>query len=242
MAIKNANPADMLIVALDLPDIKEINGLLSKIHTEIRWAKIGRPHIVSEVVGLSNMISATGSFGISAFCDAKLWNTLLEMAKEMRSISSLGPQIISVSAMAGQRAVEKCLKEKGFSKVVGVGVPTTVSDRECMSCYGGLRRFDVNFKFADMLRKAGADGMVTSGKPDEIGAVRAIWPEALLLATSIRDQKLDGDDQEHTGTIEEALGAGANMLIIGREIYSASDPLKKVLELKERIARTLANY
>lgn len=239
MARKTGNPADILIVALDLPGIKEVNELLSKIHREIRWAKIGQPHIVSDRVGLTNMISATGSFGISAFCDSKTFNTRRQAAEAVRNIARLGPEIISVSAGIGEEAVRACVGEKGTSRIVGVGVPTTVSDEECMSCYGGLRRFDVNFKFAQMLKEAGADGMVTSGRPDEIGAIRAIWREALLLATGIRDQKLDGDDQEHTGTIEEAIGAGADMIIIGQEIYLSPDPLKKVLETKRRVAKAL---
>ena len=233
------NPADMLIVALDLPGIEEVNGLLSKIHPEVRLAKIGQPHIVSDRVGLTNMILATGNFGISVFCDSKLWNTCFEMAKALKNISILGPQIISISAMAGQRAVEECVKEKGVSKIVGVGILTTVPDKECMTYYGGLRRFDINFKLAEMLKKAGADGMVTSGNPDEIGAIRVIWPEALILATGIRDQKIEGDDQEHTGTIEEAVGAGADMLIIGQEIYSDPDPLRKVIGIKKRIVEAL---
>lgn len=239
MARKTENPADILIVALDLPGIKEVNELLSKIRAEIRWAKIGQTHIVSDNVGLANMLFATGSFGISAFCDSKTFNTRLEAAGAVRNIARLGPEIISISAGIGEKAIRACVGEKGTSGIVGVGVPTTVSDRECMFCYGGLRRFDVNFKFAEMLRRAGADGMVTSGGPDEIGAIRAIWPEGLILATGIRDQKLDGDDQEHTGTIEEALGAGADKLIIGREIYLSPDPLKKVLEFKRRIGEAL---
>jgi len=55
--------------------------------------------------------------------------------------------------------------------------------------------------------------------------VRAeVGPDIVLITPGIRPQGAAAHDQARTATPEEALRAGADLLVIGRPITSAPDP------------------
>jgi orotidine-5'-phosphate decarboxylase len=70
---------------------------------------------------------------------------------------------------------------------------------------------------------AGARGLVCS--PQEVAAVRAeVGEDILLITPGIRLAGATSDDQARVATPEEALKAGADLLVIGRPITKAPDP------------------
>ncbi len=70
---------------------------------------------------------------------------------------------------------------------------------------------------------AGATGLVCS--PREVADVRAeVGPEITLITPGIRATGSDAQDQARVATPEEALAAGADLLVIGRPITGAPDP------------------
>jgi len=78
--------------------------------------------------------------------------------------------------------------------------------------------------------KAGLGGLVCS--PLEITALRKILPQEVQLVTpGIRTGTEKADDQKRTLTPREALGAGANWLVIGRPIYAAKNPTAAAEEI-----------
>jgi len=93
-----------------------------------------------------------------------------------------------------------------------------------------LERIGVGAPLSDAVRRlavlavsAGARGLVCS--PREVAVVRAeVGPDVTLITPGIRPAGADAHDQARTATPEEALRAGADLLVIGRPITSAPDP------------------
>jgi orotidine-5'-phosphate decarboxylase len=81
---------------------------------------------------------------------------------------------------------------------------------------------------------AGMDGIVCSAK--EAAAVRALaGPQAILVTPGVRSASADAGDQKRVATPAEALAAGANYLVIGREITRAEDPLSACMRILESV-------
>ena len=79
-------------------------------------------------------------------------------------------------------------------------------------------------RFARLAVEAGVHGLVCS--PHEIGLIREQVAEPVTLVTpGVRSAKDGQQDQKRTLTAAEALGRGANHLVIGRPITKAADPL-----------------
>ena len=90
-----------------------------------------------------------------------------------------------------------------------VGVPGTIRDM--------VRRLSV------MAVAAGARGLVCS--PQEVAAVRAeVGTDITLITPGVRPAGTQTDDQARIATPEEAIRAGADLLVIGRPITRAPDP------------------
>ena len=61
--------------------------------------------------------------------------------------------------------------------------------------------------------------------PREVAEVRAeVGPDILLVTPGIRPEGTDAHDQARFATPEDALRAGADLLVVGRPITAAPDP------------------
>jgi orotidine-5'-phosphate decarboxylase len=89
-------------------------------------------------------------------------------------------------------------------------------------------------RLAGVARGAELDGVVAS--PHETAALRAAWPDALLVIPGVRPEGSAVGDQKRVMTPQAALAAGASVLVIGRPITAASDPAAAAAA----IARSLA--
>jgi orotidine-5'-phosphate decarboxylase len=99
-------------------------------------------------------------------------------------------------------------------------------------------------KLARLAWQAGLDGVVTS--PHEVSAIRrACGREFLIVVPGIRPSaptraaksSKNGDDQARVATPAEAIGAGADYIVVGRPITSAPDPRAAAAAILEEIAQ-----
>ena len=136
---------------------------------------------------------------------------------------SCGPEILTVHAAGGADMIKAAVEAAPDTMVAGVTLLTSIGDKD-------LAELGVDGTVSDAVRRmavlavaAGARGLVCS--PQEVAAVRAeVGPDILLITPGIRPAGATSDDQARIATPEEALKAGADLLVIGRPITRAPDP------------------
>ena len=131
-----------------------------------------------------------------------------------------GPAMLEAAAKG---ATEKA-KELGIKKPFIVGVTCLTSEEDRGDTLQEVLRA------AQLAKNSGLDGVVCSALEAE--KVREEQGEHFIIVTpGIRPNNALRDDQKRTATVEQAVKAGSNFLVIGRPILNADDPLAKTEEL-----------
>jgi orotidine-5'-phosphate decarboxylase len=80
-------------------------------------------------------------------------------------------------------------------------------------------------RLAQLCEASGIDGVV--GSPREIAHIRRAVsnPDFVILTPGVRPGGTASNDQTRIMTPAEAVGAGANFIVIGRPITTAKDPV-----------------
>jgi orotidine-5'-phosphate decarboxylase len=210
-----------IAVALDAPDLE----------TAARWAGLVTPHVSTVKVGLELYLrygpgivaSIRGASGVKIFLDLKLHDIPATVAGAARAVARLRPDVLTVHAAGGPEVIRAAVESAPDTMIAAVTLLTSLGpgDLERIGIAGPLS--DAVCRLAVLAVDAGARGLVCS--PREVAAVRAeVGPEVMLITPGIRPAGSAAHDQARTATPEEALRAGADLLVIGRPITSAPDP------------------
>ena len=208
-------------VALDAPDLD----------TAARWAGLVTPHVSTVKIGLELYLrygpdvvaTVRGASGVHVFLDLKLHDIPATVAGAARAVSRLRPEILTVHASAGPEMIRAAVESAPSTLVAAVTVLTSLGDGDLavMGLSGPVG--DVVRRMSAMAVSAGAHGLVCS--PQEVAAVRAeVGPDVTLITPGVRPAGADSHDQARVATPEEAIRAGADLLVIGRPITRAPDP------------------
>jgi orotidine-5'-phosphate decarboxylase len=210
-----------IAVALDAPDLE----------TAARWASLVTPHVSTVKVGLELYLrygpgvvaSIRGASGVQVFLDLKLHDIPATVAGAARAVSRLRPEVLTVHAAGGPEVIRAAVQAAPDTMIAAVTVLTSLSnaDLERIGITGTLH--DVVRRLAVLAVESGARGLVCS--PQEVAAVRGeVGPDVKLITPGVRPAGTAANDQARTATPEEALRAGADLLVIGRPITGAPDP------------------
>jgi orotidine-5'-phosphate decarboxylase len=210
-----------IAVALDAPDLE----------TAARWAGLVTPHVSTLKIGLELYLrygpevvaSVRGASGVQIFLDLKLHDIPATVAAAARAVARLRPAMLTVHAAAGSAAVRAAAAALPDTRVVAVTVLTSLGEADLSGIGVAGPASDAVLRLATLAVAAGARGLVCS--PQEVAAVRAeVGPDILLITPGVRPAGSDTNDQARVATPEEALRAGADLLVIGRPITGAADP------------------
>ena len=208
-------------VALDAPDLD----------TAARWAGLVTPHVSTVKIGLELYLrygpdvvaTVRGASGVHVFLDLKLHDIPATVAGAARAVSRLRPEILTVHASAGPEMIRAAVESAPGTLVAAVTVLTSLGDGDLAAIGVSGPVGDVVRRMSAMAVSAGAHGLVCS--PQEVAAVRAeVGPDVTLITPGVRPAGADSHDQARVATPEEAIRAGADLLVIGRPITRASDP------------------
>ena len=210
-----------IAVALDAPDLE----------TAARWAALVTPHVSTVKVGLELYLrygpevvaSIRGASGVKIFLDLKLHDIPATVTGAARAVARLRPELLTVHAAGGPEVIRAAVEGAPVTTIAAVTVLTSLNQAtlERIGMLGPMS--DAVRRLAVVAVEAGARGLVCS--PQEVAAVRAeVGPDITLITPGIRPVGSSVHDQARTATPEEALRAGANLLVIGRPITGAPDP------------------
>jgi orotidine-5'-phosphate decarboxylase len=222
---KDASASDRRLapvaVALDAPDID----------VAAHWATLVTPHVSTVKIGLELYLrygpavvaTVRGGSGVQVFLDLKLHDIPNTVAGAARAVSKLRPEILTVHAAGGSDMIKAAVEAAPDTIVAGVTLLTSIGDKDLAELGIDGSVSDAVRRMAELAVSAGARGLVCS--PQEVAAVRAeVGQDILLITPGIRPAGATSDDQARVATPEEALKAGADLLVVGRPITRSPDP------------------
>jgi orotidine-5'-phosphate decarboxylase len=216
-----------IYVAIDTPDLDRAIDIASAVRAHAGGVKLGLEFYSARgPEGVQRMKEV----GLPIFLDLKFHDIPNTVAKAVEAIAPLEPAILTVHAAGGH---EKMLAAKRAAppatKVVAVTLLTSLDANDLSDL--GIRRStaDQVAHLAWVARDSGVDGIVCSGA--EVGQAKAAWSNGFFVVPGIRPAGADVDDQKRVVTPAQALLDGASVLVIGRPITAAPDPVRAIREI-----------
>lgn len=168
------------------------------------------------------------SRGLDVFGDWKLNDIKETLVTDSSLMRRVGLRFITVMCSTGIDGLRAFKSELPNTNVLGVTVLTSLTERDAEAIYGFSIERSAK-RLAEMGQSAGLDGFVASGK--EATILRETFGDRPLIVTpAIRPASLlvAGDDQnpDRIMTPAKALKAGADVLVVGRPITQAANPLE----------------
>ncbi len=202
----------------------------------VRMAQSLAPYVDGFKVGLQlllgpgpTVISALRQLEKPIFADAKLHDIPNTVRGAARQLGRLGPRYLTVHAAGGQAMVEAAvegLTEGAGGHPSGVLAITVLTSLDPDTLAGSGVRGSIGEQVGRMARlaaRAGAEGAVTSVR--ECRVVAEATPDLVRVTPGIRADGEATQDQARAATVSEAIARGSNLIVVGRPITRAADPV-----------------
>jgi orotidine-5'-phosphate decarboxylase len=228
---------ERLIFALDVPDLKGAQALVTKLADSVMFYKIGLELATSRhYFELLDWLIARDK---KVFTDLKLYDIPATVTAAVRQLSRSGASFLTVH---GDRAImEAAAAAKGERlEILVVTVLTSIAPRDLAEMGIGLSVEDLVLHRAKQAVAAGCDGVIASGL--EAAPLRAaLGPQPLIVTPGIRPATPGAvaDDQRRVVTPTLAFRSGADHIVVGRPIRDAADPYSAAAAIQQEITGAL---
>lgn len=212
-----------IYAAIDTPNLDRALAMVQRVRGHIGGVKLGLEFFCANG---HHGVHEVAKLGLPIFLDLKLHDIPNTVAKAVEALRPLEAAILTVHAAGGRAMMEDAKAAAGLNtKVVAVTVLTSLDadDLDVMGM-GDCAEAQV-LRFADLARAAGLDGVVCSGH--EVKVVHRLWPKGFLVVPGVRPASAANGhaDQKRVVTPAQASRDGASVLVIGRPITQAEDPI-----------------
>jgi len=208
-------------LALDVPQLEAATALAEKVKAHVGGFKLGLEFFCAHGHhGVHEIARAR----LPIFLDLKFHDIPNTVAGAMQAIHVLEPAIVTVHASGGRAMMEdaKAAAANG-TKVVAVTMLTSLDERDLRRTgIEGTPRDQV-MRLAELAQAAGLDGIVCSGQ--EVGDVCKQWRDGFFVVPGLRLGEGNHGDQKRVVTPRQARDDGASVLVVGRPISRADDPV-----------------
>ncbi|MGB7407523.1 MAG: orotidine-5'-phosphate decarboxylase [Pontixanthobacter sp.] len=215
-------------LALDLPQLDATKALAAKVKGHIGGLKLGLEFFCAHG---SHGVHEIAQIGLPIFLDLKLHDIPNTVAGAMQAIHVLEPAIVTVHASGGRAMMEdaKAAAAEG-TKVVAVTMLTSLDERDLAKQGIGGTPHDHVMRLTELAQASGIDGIVCSGQ--EVGAAHKQWKDGFFVVPGLRPSGSAVGDQKRTVTPRQARDDGASVLVIGRPISRADDPVQAARDIE----------
>ncbi|MHB1487327.1 MAG: orotidine-5'-phosphate decarboxylase [Acidimicrobiales bacterium] len=223
---------DHLALALDVPSLDEGVDLARRLQEYFAVAKVGL-----ELYSASGPAAVTAlvEMGYRVFVDVKLYDIPNTVARASRVLGGLGASYVTVHTSGGLpmlRAAVEGLGEGAEQAGSGPSGPTMVLGVTVLTSDVSVEAAVFDQRVA-MAVEAGCGGLVCAAA--ELARAHDLAPGLVRVVPGIRPAGVTSDDQARVATPPEALGAGADLLVIGRAVTAAPDPQAAAAAMVESI-------
>ena len=215
-------------LALDLPQLDAARALAEKVKSHVGGLKLGLEFFCAHG---HHGVHEIAHVGLPIFLDLKLHDIPNTVAGAMHAIHVLEPAIVTVHASGGRAMMEdaKAAAATG-TKVVAVTMLTSLDERDLKRTGVDGDAHEQVMRLAELAQLAGLDGIVCSGH--EVGAVRKQWKDGFFVVPGLRPGGKATGDQKRVVTPRQARDDGASVLVVGRPISRAEDPVQAAREIE----------
>jgi orotidine-5'-phosphate decarboxylase len=225
-------PRDRLIVALDLATVAEAEAMVAQLGEAVTFYKIGYQLVFAGGLSLAQELTRSGK---RVFLDMKLHDIGNTVAKGVENVARLGATFLTVHAYPQTMRAAVDAKAGSDLRILAVTVLTSYDDHDLAEACYKLSVEDLVAERAHQAHDMGIDGIVCS--PGEAGPLRLIaGPDMLLVTPGIRPAGVSPNDQKRITTPAQAIGAGADYLVVGRPIVESNDPQRAAEAIVTEIA------
>ncbi len=217
-----------ICVALDV-DREKALALVERLSTFPLVFKVGPKLFMDSGKEIVGKIKSSGR---EIFLDLKLHDIPNTVRLSVEKAEELGVDYLTIHTLGGREMLEWALRGRKRVKLIGVTLLTSHGEEYLKFLKTEFRSIrDMVLYLSTVAKEAGLDGVVCSGK--EVEEVKkntglfTVVPGIRLL------QKRE--DQVRVLTPQEAAKKGADMIVMGREIYRSEEPEKVIREVLERI-------
>jgi orotidine-5'-phosphate decarboxylase len=230
-----------LVFPLDFATLAEARIAATRLAPAVGVLKVGLELFVSE----GPAAAALGrELGLDVFLDLKLHDIPETVDRAVASAAALGVRYLTVHAAGGvemlRRAVARAAQAPSPLTILAITVLTSLDTEDLQAQGVEGSPSDHVLRLARLAWGAGVRGFVTS--PAEARALReALGPDALLVTPGIRPTGAAAGDQKRIATPASAIADGADLLVVGRPIRDAADPVAAAGAVVAEIERALAS-
>lgn len=228
----------LVALALDVPTGDEAVETARVIGPHVDVVKIGLELYVTE--GPSVIYRVHEAAGRPVFLDLKLDDIPRTVAGAARAAARLGIAWLTVHTGAGEaacRAAVDAVREATDRPpaMLGVTLLTSLGQGDAKSL--GLPK-DLSAVIdarARLAAAAGMDGVVCAGPDQPIVAAAA--PALIRVIPAVRPEGTAAMDQVRVCTAAEAAALGATMVVVGRPVIDAADPVAAARSIRAQLWR-----
>jgi orotidine-5'-phosphate decarboxylase len=214
-------------LALDVPQLEAAKALAETVKAHVGGFKLGLEFFCAHG---HHGVHEIAHAGLPIFLDLKFHDIPNTVAGAMQAIHVLEPAIVTVHASGGRAMMEdaKAAAANG-TRVVAVTMLTSLDERDLMRTGVSGCAHDQVMRLAELAEAAGLDGIVCSGR--EVAAVHKQWRDGFFVVPGLRMNGNHGD-QKRVVSPRQARDDGASVLVVGRPISRAEDPIEAAREIE----------
>ena len=226
----DADIRSKLALALDVDDLVAAIRIGRQLNGHFGVAKIGLE--LYSAAG-PEAIGAIADLGYRVFLDLKLHDIPTTVGKSARVLGALGVEYLTMHAhggvemlQAGVQGLEEGARNAGLERPTSLAITVLTSDADAPE--------HIMPKRVMVAAEAGCRGIVCAAA--DLEQAHHYAPRMTRVVPGIRLPGDSVDDQARAASPDEAIAAGADLLVIGRAVTRADDPIAAATRIHGLIA------
>ena len=226
----DADIRSKLALALDVDDLVAAIRLGRQLEGYFGVAKIGLE--LYSAAG-PEAIGAIAELGYRVFLDLKLHDIPTTVGKSARVLGALGVEYLTMHAhgglemlQAGVQGLDEGARNAGLEQPTALAITVLTSDADAPE--------HIMPKRVMVAAEAGCRGVVCAA--GDLEQAHHYAPRMTRVVPGIRLPGDSVDDQARAASPDAAIAAGADLLVIGRSVTRADDPVAAAARIHELIA------
>ncbi|MEZ5278858.1 MAG: orotidine-5'-phosphate decarboxylase [Acidimicrobiales bacterium] len=225
---------DRLALALDVDDIVAATRIARQMQPYFGVAKVGLE--LFSAYG-PDAVGALADLGYEVFLDVKLHDIPNTVEKASRVLGALGVRYLTLHAFGGPTMLRAGVEGLATgAERAGLPAPTALAVTILTS--DGDAPPHILPKRVQVALEGGCGGIVCAAS--DVREARQYAPRLDMVVPGIRPAGTSAHDQAKVATPAEAITSGADLLVIGRAVTAADDPVAAAEAISEEVRQAVS--